>query len=1068
MKRLNHLVLWSITVLASVGLAGLFIFPASWAEQTYDCDLDRGICSPVEDWNWAYTCTDGWDEWIRCTWPQQLNFCTTEGWNWEDIFCEDSFTRSKTSWWYYFTRNVQNFSWDSYCELPVAAEPKGLNTQTESMITCDYYWNPAVHYDSCINDDGSIFCSTKYVSTQDGGVLVFHEDPTAESGYAYCEVMSVFNNFGNREFDSQCYDPNSEFEVDCLYNDGDFTCPIEYACIEWPGGEYCHIYTYDPEWEDEWWYYCASNNLFSPAVDNVNDKNNSCLPINEWTGYNNCKYINGMGYFCPIQQSCELDTDWYYCDSETWWEYTCYPNINILEYNPDLDQTVAAVETIEPIEAITSYSCEKVWEEPITNCQVKEREDSELHSTSELVVPDFYLFCPVEIKYECDSEDWLAVVCNPSTTGNFSCELPIPQNVHTVDYIQDGNVVCGDEHLEYDNCYEEWSKYICPIPQKCDLEAWGYYCSSNRSATDYYYCKFKQLIFDSVNLNQSDSFCERQTEDRRTLPDCYNDGFWEIYCPIKYNCTLQNGMYECSQTNAENEYFYCTSKFHEWVVKASETYMEYDYYCFQPNVGWKQHNDCAYDDDSGKFMCLPDYKCDHKAWGYQCDIYDWGEYRCKLPSPVLAAWSMLNYVCSGPNTYNNCYPNGGWYFCPEEESTTVTLDLYMWGCIPSGGPTAAAAASEYYCDGNGYLRSVTVNINAWVNPKYLTNEVKEKLPNLEEWMEWVWYLENDHNGNKLAESTTFAQNSSLYVFQDERKIGTISFNSDWGTDVPSVTWYYDTTITLPSPTKTGYTFAWWYDGNNKVSMSYTIVWDRTLIAHWTDSKPSWWYSGWGGSSSRPSSKWSWPSTSEVKSTENEPTTPAKEVKAEPKPVVPWKWANYTGKVNPNQELFDAYEWAYANGLTKYSNMSDARMDDLLNRQEMAKISTIFATKFQWETPNEKKRDDCSQYPDLWKTTKDMQEFIIQSCELGYMWYRANGIDYLERFRPYTPVSVAEVSIILSRIMWQNKYAISENLWYQWHLHAVYENNLLDNISKPFDYIARKDAYIMLYRISKSL
>jgi hypothetical protein len=98
----------------------------------------------------------------------------------------------------------------------------------------------------------------------------------------------------------------------------------------------------------------------------------------------------------------------------------------------------------------------------------------------------------------------------------------------------------------------------------------------------------------------------------------------------------------------------------------------------------------------------------------------------------------------------------------------------------------------------------------------------------------------------------------------------------------------------------------------------------------------------------------------------------------------------------------------------------------------------------------------------------MQEYIIQSCELGYMWYRANGIDALDRFRPYTPVSIAEVSIILSRIMWQNKYAINENLRYQWHLHAVYEYNLLDNISKPFDYILRKDAYIMLYRISKTL
>jgi hypothetical protein len=83
-------------------------------------------------------------------------------------------------------------------------------------------------------------------------------------------------------------------------------------------------------------------------------------------------------------------------------------------------------------------------------------------------------------------------------------------------------------------------------------------------------------------------------------------------------------------------------------------------------------------------------------------------------------------------------------------------------------------------------------------------------------------------------------------------------------------------------------------------------------------------------------------------------------------------------------LFDAYEWAYANGLTKYGNMSDARMNDILNRQEMAKITTIFASKFKNNTPNEDKRDFCSQYPDLWKTTEDMQEYIIQSCELGYM------------------------------------------------------------------------------------
>jgi hypothetical protein len=69
-------------------------------------------------------------------------------------------------------------------------------------------------------------------------------------------------------------------------------------------------------------------------------------------------------------------------------------------------------------------------------------------------------------------------------------------------------------------------------------------------------------------------------------------------------------------------------------------------------------------------------------------------------------------------------------------------------------------------------------------------------------MEWVWYLENSQNADKLSESTQFSGDSKLYVFQDERKIGTIRFDSDLGTDVPSVTGYYNTTIQLPSPTRT--------------------------------------------------------------------------------------------------------------------------------------------------------------------------------------------------------------------------------------------------------------------------
>jgi hypothetical protein len=57
------------------------------------------------------------------------------------------------------------------------------------------------------------------------------------------------------------------------------------------------------------------------------------------------------------------------------------------------------------------------------------------------------------------------------------------------------------------------------------------------------------------------------------------------------------------------------------------------------------------------------------------------------------------------------------------------------------------------------------------------------------------------------------------------------------------------------------------------------------------------------------------------------------------------------------------------------------MDERLNRSEMAKISSIFATQMLNKVPNEEKREFCSQYPDLWKVEDDMKLFIIESCEL---------------------------------------------------------------------------------------
>ena len=84
-----------------------------------------------------------------------------------------------------------------------------------------------------------------------------------------------------------------------------------------------------------------------------------------------------------------------------------------------------------------------------------------------------------------------------------------------------------------------------------------------------------------------------------------------------------------------------------------------------------------------------------------------------------------------------------------------------------------------------------------------------------------------------------------------------------------------------------------------------------------------------------------------------------------------------------------------------------------------------------------------------------------------MWYESNGIDALERFRPYTPVTVAEAATILSRIVWWNDNAMNGKDWYKWHLYASYNHGLIDDIQDPTKRsITRREAYLMLYRLIK--
>ena len=136
----------------------------------------------------------------------------------------------------------------------------------------------------------------------------------------------------------------------------------------------------------------------------------------------------------------------------------------------------------------------------------------------------------------------------------------------------------------------------------------------------------------------------------------------------------------------------------------------------------------------------------------------------------------------------------------------------------------------------------------------------------------------------------------------------------------------------------------------------------------------------------------------------------------------------------------------------------------LKSTEMAKIVSIFATKFFDKVPDESKEKECSKFKDLRKTNSELQWYIIEACELWYMWYESDGINYLKNFRPTDKLTRAEVATIFSRIIWWNTYAWDSKHWYEWHLNAMNEAGIINDVTEPNSVEIRWNVFLMLNRV----
>ena len=193
-------------------------------------------------------------------------------------------------------------------------------------------------------------------------------------------------------------------------------------------------------------------------------------------------------------------------------------------------------------------------------------------------------------------------------------------------------------------------------------------------------------------------------------------------------------------------------------------------------------------------------------------------------------------------------------------STAVTLPTpTRSGYIFAGWYTAASGGTRVGGAGDSYTPSANITLYAqWGKPCDVTynanggscGTTSEKytgtaltLPTATRDGYWFtgWY-DAAEGGNKIGDAGAKynpANEITLYAHWQEKVEYTVTYNANGGTCGTASATYQGTALTLPTPTRTGYTFNGWYtaaSGGTKIGdagASYTPSANITLYAQWT-------------------------------------------------------------------------------------------------------------------------------------------------------------------------------------------------------------------------------------------
>ena len=164
----------------------------------------------------------------------------------------------------------------------------------------------------------------------------------------------------------------------------------------------------------------------------------------------------------------------------------------------------------------------------------------------------------------------------------------------------------------------------------------------------------------------------------------------------------------------------------------------------------------------------------------------------------------------------------------------------------------------------------------------------------------------------------------------------------------------------------------------------------------------------------------------------------------------------------SNELNQAYNYAYINGITTMDSIQKADMDWKLNRIAMAKMITNYAVNVLWlEIPN---NNGCTFADVSSSLNSDYDNWVTNACKLGLMWQNMPN----NKFRPYDTVTRAEFGTTLSRAIHK---ALGNNLsdwnpYYSTHLSYLNSESIMNYIDHPEMTEQRWYVMLMMMRASK--